>query len=1352
MTVVRCGRAAARLSSLATAVTVFASGPAGAGHGPGMALNLPSRFEANAGRYPSEVRYVARGSRSSLFVTCDSVVIALPRSSIAIRAIGGKGRSVTGEGLLPGATNHLVGRREDWRTGMAGYGSVRSADLYPGIDVRYYSARGEMECDYVVAPGADPRSILLEVSAPGPVRVSGGDLVVGTADGDVRWRRPVSYQVISGRRRPVTSSYRVTRARGGKATRVAFDLGPYDARRPLVIDPAFQYVTHIGGFQSDTVYGVTNDAAGNIFVVGEANSPDYPTTAGAYRAANQGNYDVVVTKMNPSGSAMVYSTFIGGSQLDSGSMIDVDASGNAYIAGYTTSNNYPTTPGVVQASYGGGTFDAVLTKLNATGSAIVYSTYIGGNKADKAHDVAVDGAGQAVVVGETASSGFPTLGGYAYSGNIDAFVTQVNASCTSRLISRCIGGAADDWANGCRYDIGGNVELVGVTASANFPVTPGALQPLPGGGTDAFVSKVSAGTGAIAACTYLGGATDDVANSLAATPMGNVFVCGQTFSTNFPVSPTAYQATRIGLSAGFVTKINQTLTGILYSTYLGGLRNTYCTAVAMNSNASRVFVVGSTDSIDFPVTSDAYQKVNAGNTDGIIVEMDGTLDHVLYATYMGGSNDDQFTDVTMSTDGIVYLSGDTHSTDFPVTANAYQPTNLGNRNGIVATFRYNTGPSADAQSVSATEDIAKAITLTGSDPDGNPITYAIATQPLHGTLTGSGSSWTYTPDADYNGPDSFTFTASDDVTTSAPATVSITVGAVNDAPTATPQTVGVTEDIAKAITLAGTDPDGNPLTYTVLTQPTHGALTGSGSSWTYTPSAEYSGSDSFTFKVNDGTVDSVPATVTLNVAAVNDPPTVGTNSYTVDADGTLTVTSPGVLAGASDPDGPSALIARSASTPAHGAVTLNADGSFTYTPSSPTYKGTDSFTYEAYDGSAATTGTANITIRGLTAITAGAAAGTVLQPISLTATLTWNGTPIAGVTVKFTTPDGQTLTGTTNASGLATASYTPPSGTYGALTYTATFEGNSEYMPISDTGDVTISRVGTQIIADTAASWLVGNMCYVPTTTTTTIGQAVPNGTVRYTLPDASTFDDVTNIDGIAELYWDVPARQRTCTIYARFQGDGVHAPCETSIVVSLPITTHISVVGGKAYAGNRCSLVAYLWEGAALYGIPGKTLTYSLGGTTIGSAPTVGTYGKAALTYTVPAATAAGNHTLTVSFAGDTDWPATTNTGTLQVLAAKKNTYVWVHSHGAARNVPTKLTCYLYDYRPNGDLLPMASKPIEFRIATTTVAAVSTGADGKAWVAYIPSSAGALTQTMSYAGDDEYNPATNTGTLTVAP
>ncbi len=727
MTTDRCGRTLARLSSLAITLAAVASSPATAGPDPGRPLNLPSRFEANAGRYPSEVRYVARGSRSSLFITQDAAVIALPRCSVSLKAVDGRASTVTGEGRLPGTTNHLVGNRTDWRTGLAGYGSVRVADLYPGIDVQYYSAKGELECDYVVAPKADPRSIQLEVSAPGPVRVAGGDLVIGSPDGDVRWRKPVAYQVIDGKRRRVASACRLIQVRNGKAPRVSFDLGAYDARRPLVIDPAFQYVTHIGGFQSDTVLGVTNDASGNIYVVGEANSPDYPTTAGSYRATNQGNNDVVITKMNPSGSALVYSTFLGGSQSDYGRMIDVDASGNAYITGFTTSTNYPTTAGVVQPAYGGGSYDGLLTKLNAAGTALVYSTYIGGNKTDKGYDVSVDSAGQAAVVGETASSGFPTVGGYGYNGNIDAFVMQVNAACTSRLVSRCVGGSADDWANGCRYDISGNIQMVGVTASSNFPVTPGALQTSIGGGTDAFVTEVAAGTGALSASTFLGGSTNDVANSLAATPLGNVFVCGQTFSTNFPVSPTAYQTTRVGLSSGFVTKMNQTLTGIIYSTYLGGLRNTYCTAVAMNSNASRVFVVGSTDSIVFPVTADAYQSTNAGNTDGIIVEMDGTLDVVRYATYMGGSNDDQFADVTMDTNGIVSLSGDTHSTNFPVTANAYQPTNLGNRNGIVATFRYNTGPTANAQSVNATEDTAKAITLTGSDPDGNPITYAIAT-------------------------------------------------------------------------------------------------------------------------------------------------------------------------------------------------------------------------------------------------------------------------------------------------------------------------------------------------------------------------------------------------------------------------------------------------------------------------------------------------------------------------------------------------------------------------------------------------------------------------------------------------
>src|SRR5437879_5974214 len=242
------------------------------------------------------------------------------------------------------------------------------------------------------------------------------------------------------------------------------------------------------------------------------------------------------------------------------------------------------------------------------------------------------------------------------------------------------------------------------------------------------------------------------------------------------------------------------------------------------------------------------------------------------------------------------------------------------------------------------------MTLTASDVDGDPLTYAVVTAPTHGTLSGTAPNLTYTPAAGYFGPDSFTFKANDGTVDSAAATVSLTVVHVNHAPVAAAQTVTTAEDTAKAVVLTATDADGDPLTYSVVAGPTHGALSGTAPNLTYTPAANYNGPDSFTFKANDGTVDSSAATVSITVTAVNDPPVAANDSYAATEDTVLTIAAPGVLANDSDVDG-DPLTALIVVGPAHGSVTLNATGSFTYTPAA-NYNGPDSFTYKANDGAA----------------------------------------------------------------------------------------------------------------------------------------------------------------------------------------------------------------------------------------------------------------------------------------------------------------------------------------------------------------------------------------------------------------
>ncbi|MHB0937976.1 MAG: Ig-like domain-containing protein [Armatimonadota bacterium] len=271
----------------------------------------------------------------------------------------------------------------------------------------------------------------------------------------------------------------------------------------------------------------------------------------------------------------------------------------------------------------------------------------------------------------------------------------------------------------------------------------------------------------------------------------------------------------------------------------------------------------------------------------------------------------------------------------------------------------NRPPTANAQSVNTAPNTATAITLTGSDPDGDTLAYMVVGQPAHGTLSGAAPNLTYTPAQDYTGSDSFTFTVGDGEYTSAPATVSITIAEVNNPPAAAPQSVSTAEDTAIAITLAGSDPDGDELAYTLATLPAHGILTGMLPNLIYTPAANYSGPDSFTFTVNDGELTSAPAMVSVTVTPVNDAPNAVNDSYAASVNKQLKVNAPGVLKNDSDPE-KSALTAVLVTGPANGKLTFNANGSFTYMPRSG-FIGTDTFTYRATDG-ALTSALATVTI------------------------------------------------------------------------------------------------------------------------------------------------------------------------------------------------------------------------------------------------------------------------------------------------------------------------------------------------------------------------------------------------------
>ncbi|PYN67321.1 MAG: hypothetical protein DMD93_14815 [Candidatus Rokuibacteriota bacterium] len=416
------------------------------------------------------------------------------------------------------------------------------------------------------------------------------------------------------------------------ARRVGFRVAAYDARRPLVIDPALFYSTYLGGSDFDEGLGITVDAAGNAYVVGVTGSIDFPTTQGAFQttlASSNGDAfvtklnstgsglvystyltfsnnfpitpgafqtspgplgnggSVFVTKLNPMGSALIYSTYLGGFGFQEGLGIAVDAAGNAYVAGRTNSLNFPTTPGAFQPNFGGcpelTCFEnAFVTKLNPTGSALVYSTYLGGTKNDEATGIALDAAGNAYVTGRTDSSDFPTSpGAYqtTFSGVLsvygDAFVVKLDPTGSALIYSTYLGGSGEDGGAGIALDSSGNAYVVGATSSTDFPTTPGAFQTTFGGGeADVFVTKVNPLGSALVYSTYLGGSDHDEGFGIAVDglPSPNAYLTGAARSTDFPVIPGAIQPAFAGGTGFdvFVTKLDPTGSALIYSTYLGG--------------------------------------------------------------------------------------------------------------------------------------------------------------------------------------------------------------------------------------------------------------------------------------------------------------------------------------------------------------------------------------------------------------------------------------------------------------------------------------------------------------------------------------------------------------------------------------------------------------------------------------------------------------------------------------------------------------------------------------------------------------------------------------------------------------
>ncbi len=427
---------------------------------------LPLTFEANRGQVDAQVHFLARGPGYTLFLTATEAVMVLAQPSavstqpsafeeglatparsvsedvasaavMRMQVLGGNpAPPVTGLEQQPGVVNYFLGNDPaKWQSNVPTFARVEYDEVYPGIDLVYYGNPQQLAYDFVVAPGVDPSVIRLGFQGADALAVdAAGDLVLRAGGQELRQHAPVVYQQAGDARQEVASHFVL------EGSQVCFAVGAYDAALPLVIDPVLSYSTYLGGSDSDGSYGIVVGADGGMFLTGFTDSGNFPT-ANPFQPAPRGGGDAFVTKLNASGTALVYSTYLGGNRYDTSEGIAVDAAGNAYVTGYTNSTNFPTFRALQPALRGSS--DIFVTKLHASGSALAYSSYMGGSDHEDSDQcsIAVDGDGNAYLAGRTPSTDFPTVNPFQPAhggGQLDAFVAKItDRPCTSLL--QCLG-------------------------------------------------------------------------------------------------------------------------------------------------------------------------------------------------------------------------------------------------------------------------------------------------------------------------------------------------------------------------------------------------------------------------------------------------------------------------------------------------------------------------------------------------------------------------------------------------------------------------------------------------------------------------------------------------------------------------------------------------------------------------------------------------------------------------------------------------------------------------------------------------------------------------------------------------
>ncbi|HOW98419.1 MAG TPA: SBBP repeat-containing protein [Kiritimatiellia bacterium] len=664
-------------------------------------------FEQNSGQFAADWLFVSRSGDSGIGLSRGGMTLTLPSGRQVVVAFAGASAAARVEGRAPdgGVMNYFIGDRR--MTGIPRFARVRYSGVFPGVDVEYYGEAGRLEYDVIVHPGADLRSVQL--------RYEGAERIAIAADGALRvtmpWGElvetpPRAYQVVSGRRQAVEAAFEVA----GDGV-VGFRAGAHDPALDLVIDPTLLYSSYIGGTDVDSAHAIAVGADEHMYVAGRtASSNTFPVSP--WTPVHGGGHDVFVTKLTPGGSNVVFSTFIGGSGDDMAFGLVLDSNDGPCVVGMTDSTDFPLRS-ARQAALGGG-LDAFVLQLGPSGSNLVFSTYLGGETNDGAFSVALDGEGRLYMAGVTESTNFPVRNAYQPNLNVsgeggmtqDVFLVKWRG--TNIEYSTYLGGNSYDGFNeallvpqfgrmGLAVDTGHCAYIASCTVSTNFPVTANAFQKTNESFfavaginlyMDAFLTKFASNGLALEYSTLLGGYENEHGHDVIILSNGVACVVGETGATNFPVTLGALKPAHVTAEVawdGFLTVVDTAVgTQLVYSTYFGADDGNDQPWAVRRDADSNLWLVGYTDSTNFPVTN-AVQATIAGEPDFMgdypydvfAAKLAPAATSIVFATYLGGVGKDYGYGLALDAHGVAYLCGMTQSTNFPVLG-ALQPNhNLG---------------------------------------------------------------------------------------------------------------------------------------------------------------------------------------------------------------------------------------------------------------------------------------------------------------------------------------------------------------------------------------------------------------------------------------------------------------------------------------------------------------------------------------------------------------------------------------------------------------------------------------------------------------------------------------------------